>query len=173
MELIDRLEKLTDEQICKAALWFIDDLKEYAQKETGFPQHPSYDKNNCLDALFQTLGDSDSLQIVRKWEDQKKALLFSRHLLGILATDPSYTKDLEEMVESVGKTRMGGEITTLLDTLKDTIPLWLILYLSLKFKIRFKVENEQKEKRRFEFEVEFGKRESLKEFLNTIFKNSN
>ena len=163
------INNLTDGQICKISLWIIDELKEKAEEQVAFKQDVYTDKEIDENVFNVLIGETDSRNLFKNWDNDNDSILFARKLIDLLLLEHQFKTVIEETIQNVKKTRWVEEINPLVTVLSDTIPLWLLLYFSLKFNIKFKIGKSQdannKTEKKIEFELDIGKKSSLKDFL--------
>lgn len=168
LEVIQKIEDLNDEQVCKVALWLIDELKDRVEKEGVFEGKLEFSSEEYFNDFIDALGDIQELP--KKLKVNENILLIARNFLLTLATDKVYTENLVKAIREVGKTRPIGEAITLLSALKTEIGIGLIIFLALRFKVWIKVVKNDDGKNKVEFEFEIGKKGVFIDALKNLLK---
>lgn len=171
-ELIQNIEALDDEQVCKVTLWMIDELKEAAEKEGSFEGKLEVSSEEYLRDFIDALGEEDIRKLSEEWMTDENIVTVAKNFLLMLASDKTYSEKLKEAIQAVGRTRAIGDIIALVSALKEEMGIVLIIFLALRFRIRFKVVTDEDGKLRSEFKFEIGKKGILIDFLKNLLKNN-
>lgn len=169
-ELPHEIETLNDAQICKAALWLIDGLKEEAVKEGDLGDKFDDISPKSLKVFIDDLGEKDIHEVSEEQLTDKDVVTVAKNFLLMLAREDKYSDEVKNAIQASRKTRVVGETIALLSALKTEIGVGIILILSLRSMIRFKIIRTEEGKKRIEFEIEIGKKGLLSDTLKGLFR---
>lgn len=169
-EVIQKIEALNDEQVCKVNLWLIDELKEKAKREDSFESKLEVSSEEYLRDFIDALEDRDIRKLSKEWKANENIVAIAKNFLLMLASEEAYSEEVKEAIQAVGKTRPIVDTIALLSALKTEIGIGLIIFLSLRFIIRFKIVKDEDGRGRIKFEFEIGKKGILIDAIKNLLK---